>query len=237
MIEFLEPIGLRQGCLVVVALCCLFGVHVYGQLERGLSLYPGIDVGTRGYITSRQLHARPIALDGQFNSDVEFRTNSKTAFNIGLGVGLRAYAEEYDFLGVKTRLEHRVVEPLFRLYLTRTLHDDAMNHWLLCYGLTFASRGNSTVLVRDAAGNSGRFRANEAVGVGLRVGLLRGQRSWLSGLLQVGVVMDLHFAASKEELYTPWLGRYSLEIGRSRCFVGCVLRYRLARVPLSQVHE
>lgn len=209
----------------------LNGPVARGQLESGLALYPNIDSGGSAYFTTGAIQATPSALDVHGGLDFEFRTNPRTGFSFGFGIGHRSYYEVYDFLGVQTTLEHRVKELLLRAQVMHTLNDDQIDYWMLCYGLTFAQRGKSNVSIVDLADNSGTFDVTEPSTIGLRLGLIHGQKSWLRGLAQVGVMVDLHFVNTKEELYVPWLGRYSLEIGRSRCFAGLVFRYRIARMP------
>ena len=221
-------------CTLFCGILLLFnlnGLVAFGQLESGLALYPNIDAGGSAYFTSGPIQANPSTLDGHGGLDFEFRTNPNTGFNFGFGIGHRSYSEVYDFLGVQTTLEHRVNEFMLRAQVMRTLNNDRVDYWMLCYGLTFAVRGKTNVSIVDLAHNSGTFDVTEPSTIGLRLGLIHGTKTWLRGLAQVGVVVDLHFVNTKEELYVPWLGRYSLEIGRSRCFAGLVFRYRIARMP------
>lgn len=227
----------EHGRNILLASCLLlfYELEVYGQLEPGLSLFVNVEGGGSGYLTPNPISAKPNSLDIHAGCDVEFRTKPRIGINFGVAVGRRSYSEAYEFLGIERELEHRLTEILVRGYVTRTLHEDPTQYWVLCYGVTFALRVNSRVSVADLAGNSGTFDVSEPGAAGVRVGLMHGNKSWLSGRAHIGLMTDLHVVGGKQELYVPWLGRNSFEIGRSRCYFGIVFRYRIARMPWGEV--
>ncbi len=162
--------------------------------------------------------------------DSEVRTRPKVAYGLGLSLGKRAYNEAYSMLGVGTELNHDVVEASVRSYVVSRLHAGLLHDWSLNYGLVYTARSKSRISVSDALGRSGSFRGDETAAWGLRLGVLHANRAWLNGTMQIGLMAELSLVGNKQELYLPWLGRNSLEIGRSRCSVGVVLRYRLWRL-------
>ena len=220
-----------RNILLTSCLLLFVGPKVRRQLEPGLSLFANVEGGGSGYLAPNPISAKPNSLDIHAGCDVEFRTKPRIGINFGVAVGRRSYSEAYEFLGIGRELEHRLTEVLVRGYVTRTLHEDPTQYWILCYGVTFALRVNSRVSVVDFAGNSGIFEVSEPGAAGVRFGLMHGNRTWLGGRAHIGLMTDLHVVCGKQELYVPWLGRNSFEIGKSRCYFGIVFRYRIARMP------